>query len=667
MNVENIALQLVNHLGDAAVRAVAVAIPCGLMTLIVRRRAALCHAIWTAMLAGMLALPLLRPLAPPARIEVRSAPVLAMFGGPVKPVQPLRLPPLPAPADRVTPAHSWQFWAAIVYACGFLLLAARLLGGVVLTHRLVGRAARVDGVIGESSDVRVPLTAGYLAPRILLPLDWRTWNDATREAVLAHETAHVRRRDGLVNLAAAMNTCIFWFHPLAWWLERRLAVLAEHAADDVAMASCGDAKEYAATLLSMASSLNRTRGRLVWGSVGMQGGRITERIHRILSGNYAARLPRFAGMLACSTVAVAVWLAGTLQLQRAAFAQEGRIVPAMARLTPGQVAELERAHAANPDDEKLTQRLLVFYRFNHREQERAQLVFWLIDNHPESQLHRSFGGALFGRSNEDDAAQWRANYDEAKRRWAVQVARHPDDPNVLGNAAGNLADEDFATQVDYLRRAQKLDAKNWTDRLAMLYSSILRTKSPAAMSYAPAVRSLLDAESDADVILTTVRFLVQFAGQSVLGGKGNAAEIEEVRSLTMELLNRAEQLRPGSQSVVELREGVRQLGTTLMGQQSDSQEPSIRVGGMVQKANLVSAPPPVYPADAKARGVEGVVSLQVRINKEGLVDFVSVVSGDPSLIDAALAAVKQYVYKPTKLNGAPVAVMTTVDVPFHLQ
>ena len=77
---------------------------------------------------------------------------------------------------------------------------------------------------------------------------------------------------------------------------------------------------------------------------------------------------------------------------------------------------------------------------------------------------------------------------------------------------------------------------------------------------------------------------------------------------------------------------------------------------------------PVYPADAKAEGVEGLVRLNVRIDKEGLVAETEVEkSPDTRLAEAAVEAVSQWVYAPTLLNGDPVEVLTVVDVNFTLQ
>jgi TonB family protein len=92
----------------------------------------------------------------------------------------------------------------------------------------------------------------------------------------------------------------------------------------------------------------------------------------------------------------------------------------------------------------------------------------------------------------------------------------------------------------------------------------------------------------------------------------------------------------------------------------------IRVGGNVESANLVQKVTPVYPPEAKANRIQGVVRFTVVIGKDGRVQSVTLVSGDPVLAQAAKDAVQQWVYKPTLLNGDPVEVMTQVDVNFTL-
>jgi protein TonB len=92
----------------------------------------------------------------------------------------------------------------------------------------------------------------------------------------------------------------------------------------------------------------------------------------------------------------------------------------------------------------------------------------------------------------------------------------------------------------------------------------------------------------------------------------------------------------------------------------------IRVGGQVQQANLIRQPKPVYPPLAKQARIQGVVRFEAIIGKDGTIQNLRLVSGHPLLVPAAQEAVKQWLYKPTLLNGEPVEVATVIDVNFTL-
>jgi protein TonB len=92
----------------------------------------------------------------------------------------------------------------------------------------------------------------------------------------------------------------------------------------------------------------------------------------------------------------------------------------------------------------------------------------------------------------------------------------------------------------------------------------------------------------------------------------------------------------------------------------------IRVGGAVQAQNIISKVAPVYPPEAKQAGTQGTVQLSVVVGTDGKVESLNALSGPDVLVQAAVEAVKQWVYKPTLLNGQPVEVLTTVDVNFTL-
>jgi protein TonB len=92
----------------------------------------------------------------------------------------------------------------------------------------------------------------------------------------------------------------------------------------------------------------------------------------------------------------------------------------------------------------------------------------------------------------------------------------------------------------------------------------------------------------------------------------------------------------------------------------------IRVGGNVQQTKLLVKTTPLYPQEAKDKRIQGTVTLEATIGRDGKVENLQVLSGDPLLAAASLEAVKNWQYSTTLLNGDPVEVVTNVIVNFTL-
>lgn len=92
----------------------------------------------------------------------------------------------------------------------------------------------------------------------------------------------------------------------------------------------------------------------------------------------------------------------------------------------------------------------------------------------------------------------------------------------------------------------------------------------------------------------------------------------------------------------------------------------VRVSSGVQAARCVSCPRPAYPSLARQMRIEGTVRMNAVIDRDGRISNLQLVMGHPLLQQAALDAVKRWVYQPTVLNAEPVQVATTIDVVFKL-
>ena len=92
----------------------------------------------------------------------------------------------------------------------------------------------------------------------------------------------------------------------------------------------------------------------------------------------------------------------------------------------------------------------------------------------------------------------------------------------------------------------------------------------------------------------------------------------------------------------------------------------IRVNPAEQQKRLVLAPLPEYPEAARRAGIEGQVTLLLRIDRDGTVDTVEQLSGEPVLGRAAAEAIEQWRYSPLRIGGEPVSVLTSVTLAFQL-
>ena len=107
----------------------------------------------------------------------------------------------------------------------------------------------------RSGRISVPVLWGFFKPVLLLPADVVTWPAERLRVVLMHELAHLKRFDGISLIATRIAVSIFWYHPLAWSLERAGRSECERACDDLVLAGGTKPSEYADHLLAIAKSM----------------------------------------------------------------------------------------------------------------------------------------------------------------------------------------------------------------------------------------------------------------------------------------------------------------------------------------------------------------------------------------------------------------------------
>lgn len=228
-----------------------------------------------------------------------------------------------------------------LWGSGVLLLSLRTLGGWALTRRLkrAGLAAvppalesllmrlvqvlRVSAPVRlfESALVEVPTVVGWLRPVILLPA--RALSGLSREQlelILAHELAHIRRRDYLVNLVQTAAETLLFYHPAVWWVSHRMRVEREHCCDDLAVAACGNAVTYAQALAEM----EERRSGMPALALAANGGSLLARVARLVGApQHLSRPSRgLPALLALAALGVALG-AGSLVLAGSSVSPAG--------------------------------------------------------------------------------------------------------------------------------------------------------------------------------------------------------------------------------------------------------------------------------------------------------------------------------------------------------
>ncbi|HEV7508351.1 MAG TPA: M56 family metallopeptidase [Thermoanaerobaculia bacterium] len=225
-------------------------------------------------------------------------------------------------------------WVLGLWLAGVAILSVYHLGGLRVARRLSrqGRAPgeRLEAMVSdlcrrlqieravillESVAVSVPSVVGALRPILLVPASTLAGLSPRQlEAILAHELAHVRRHDYLVNLFQAAIETLLFYHPAVWWVSAQVRREREVCCDDLAVAICGDRLGYARALADLEGLRSAGSGL----ALAADGGSLADRIRRLVgaparrsrrswaAGLFAlALLPAFLGIqLACSRTTV---------------------------------------------------------------------------------------------------------------------------------------------------------------------------------------------------------------------------------------------------------------------------------------------------------------------------------------------------------------------------
>ena len=312
----------------------------------------------------------------------------------------------------------------------------------------------------------------------------------------------MRRHDASITFAAHLNRAIFWFHPLAWWLERKLAVTAEHACDEAAARAIAAPGRYAEILVEMADVVRRNRGRLAWQAVGVNGaGLLDSRIDRLLRGDAfasASRGKKIAAWIGCVLAIATVSRLPPADVRHAAPRGSGageearepgpsetKRFEAARDMTQEQADALEQRIAVNPEDFDARRQLVTYYRTSSKVAWDKKVpglrrhALWLIEHHPD---HDVQAPALSPQFDPEGFAA-------AKKLWEAHLARPDVSPFLVYRAASFFAPHDKPYAEQLILRGMAMDPDSaalkarmppdvggyqWPMQLSSLYGAALR-------------------------------------------------------------------------------------------------------------------------------------------------------------------------------------------------
>ena len=610
------------------------------------RRPAARLVYFQALLVVCLALPLLQPwqrsftAVRPPREAARVA-----AGAPAAPAA-----PLPRRFGLEEAALALLAGGAIVRAAWLALGFARLRRYRRASRELAPLPESIDRLRREllvfpelrvSSDIAGPVTFGVRRPVVLFPPDFLELAPELQAAVACHELLHVRRRDWVFTVAEECVRVVFWFHPAVWWLLGQTQLAREQAVDGEVVRLTEARERYVDALLALSGAARQLD--LAPAPLFLRGRHLVARVAAIVHEVPMSKRMFYCSMLACfATLAAAGWIAvGALPLRAAP--QDVNDAPGVSVIAPERL--LHRAPVDYPAA-----------AIEKRIEGPVMLEVQLAADGTVADATVLSGPVELRRAALQSVLQWHFEKGAPARvpvtvqftlpnPATTAVTRVGAGPDRTGKLRGieirGLSPEaagQLKTQLA-LETGQEVDKK----MLERIHKTIREFDSHLDMQALPVPEDgvLLHIFVASDMRSEKVVKVVP--RNWVPDGKGG------------------ETLAPPRGGGVP--GGV--IGGIVGG--VPAMPSRIRVGGNVQAAKLVRSVAPEYPPLARQARIQGVVRLQVTVSPEGHVNSAQVESGHPLLAPAALAAARQYEYSPTLLNGKPVEVVTTVEVPFKLE
>jgi TonB family protein len=602
---------------------------------------------WHALLAACLSIPLVQPW----RSEAITATVQVSAGATV----------------LVAPAAARRSWHISPGEIALAILMAGVMARLGLLATGFWRLRRyrrnsiplepapawaVEADLRISSEIASPVTFGLWKPVVLLPANFPEFDRGLQDAILCHEILHVRRRDWLAMLAEELVRAGLWFHPAIWWLLGEIQLAREQTVDRAVIDMTKAREQYVDALLTVAGAALQLD--LAPAPLFLRKRHLKLRVVSILKETKMSKTRTVSTLAAGLAI-----LAGACWFVTAAFplwAAPQSVTDAAGVSVDAQGAHfMHRAPVTYPRDAQMA---------GSEGTVLAQVKVDADGNVSDATILS--GPEQLRKPVLQSVLSWHFTKDAAGSSRQIGVTFHLPAPEAPGTLNLQREAAIAATQV-----------------LAVAPSGgVANGKRSSAPSVVAGV--LGSTPSDGSDLVTIQAIQLQGLGipdDEFLAKLPPLHVNDRVTRQTLSTFLQAvhqldEHLMPSFSSAstapnnVTLRiaapyaEG--QRITADVANSAPTFPGAIPVGGRVQNNKLVSKTDPVYPELAKSARISGTVELAALIGPDGQMKQLSVISGHPLLRQAALDAVKNWVYAPTLLNGSPVSVSTTIDVIFTL-
>jgi TonB family protein len=531
------------------------------------------------------------------------------------------------PAARHFSPISMPLFVLVLAGAGILVRVGFLLSGFarLRRYRLHSQPLTPASAWGVEADLRVseevasPVTFGFRKPVVLLPAGFPALSEGMRDAILCHEVLHIRRHDWLFTVGEELVRAVLWFHPAIWWLLREIQLAREQTVDREVVEMMRSRDQYIDALLVIAGAPPRVD--LAPAPLFLRKRHLKQRVISIMKEVKMSKA-KSVSALAASLIVLAVsgwFVTGVLPLEAA---------PQVVGDSPGVSVETNG----------------------------AQLMHRQAVEYPREAIAKGVQGTVVAE--------------------------------VTLDAAGNVTDAHIISGPDELRKAALQSVLNWhftkdaglgTRQVSVSFTGAKAAQQTVVVHADAAPRQ--PSPNDSVVKSIVIGGLSDAAREQLLAqlpvrvGDTITAEkysqtVDAVRAFDSHLLVRSIPVSPTESAISISLSQALSAGVQKQAPPEPSIQPepqAVRVGGDAQQANLLSqAPLPVYPPLAKAAHVQGTVLFEATIGKDGTVQNLQLLSGPPLLVQAAMQSVRQWVYKPTLVNGGPVAVITNIEVNFTL-